>query len=172
MQVRRTDTTTVTLRPLATDDVEFIYRLRSDTTAGLFNGRTPYRYRRQALDFVRAALHEVACEALHYWIVERAGTPVGTICLWNFDEPTRTVEVGYEILPEYRRRGFATAALRTVLEFAGGQARFAAVEAYVHADNAASHKMLRREGFVRTELPPDEVTERPPDFVRLVRKMS
>ena len=150
------------------EDVEFIYRLRSDGINNPYNGRQPYRHRRQAVDFVRAALHEMAFEALFYWIVEWEGVAVGTICLWNLEPSTGTIEIGYEILPEYRRRGLAGAALRRALEFGELQERFTTYEAYVHPENVASLRMLHREGFRQGVLSTEQLTDRPEGFVRLL----
>lgn len=55
-------------------------------------------------------------------------------------------EVGYEVLPEYRRRGIALEATRGLLEWARGQGVRTFV-ASIRPDNAASQRLVGRLGF-------------------------
>jgi [ribosomal protein S5]-alanine N-acetyltransferase len=57
------------------------------------------------------------------------------------------VEVGYAIDPAYRRRGYARAALRVMLERARADAAVAVVRASVAPDNAASNGLILQFGF-------------------------
>jgi ribosomal-protein-alanine N-acetyltransferase len=59
------------------------------------------------------------------------------------------VEVGYAIVPELRRRGYARAALEALLQRAGREPAVRVVRASVSPDNAASLGLIRQYGFVR-----------------------
>jgi RimJ/RimL family protein N-acetyltransferase len=59
------------------------------------------------------------------------------------------VEVGYAIVPEHRRRGYARAALEVLLERAAREPAVRVVRASVSPDNAASLGLIAQYGFVQ-----------------------
>jgi ribosomal-protein-alanine N-acetyltransferase len=62
--------------------------------------------------------------------------------------PSRSeVELGYSIVEEYRRRGFATEAVRGMLRFAFDQADVQDVSAQTLPELSASIAVLERTGF-------------------------
>jgi ribosomal-protein-alanine N-acetyltransferase len=61
----------------------------------------------------------------------------------------RTVEIGYSIVPEHRRRGYATEAARALIAWARGQAGVDTVLARCNDDNQPSIRTLERLGFAR-----------------------
>jgi RimJ/RimL family protein N-acetyltransferase len=58
------------------------------------------------------------------------------------------VEVGYAVVPELRRRGYARAALEVLLERAAREPTVHVVRASVSPDNAASLALITQYGFV------------------------
>ncbi|MCZ2859448.1 GNAT family N-acetyltransferase [Blastococcus sp. VKM Ac-2987] len=58
-----------------------------------------------------------------------------------------TVEVGYSIDPEHRRRGYARAALRALLAWAADEPAVTTVRAAVAPANVASRDLVLAEGF-------------------------
>ena len=57
------------------------------------------------------------------------------------------VEVGYSVDPVHRRRGYATAMLRTALDWAASEPSVRTVRASISPDNEASLATLRPFGF-------------------------
>jgi RimJ/RimL family protein N-acetyltransferase len=76
------------------------------------------------------------------------GTVVGGGTLHHLDADRAIVEIGYWILPDARRMGFATRIARLLAEhaFALGVER---VAAYVNVGNVASERVLERAGYTR-----------------------
>ncbi len=76
------------------------------------------------------------------------GAVVGGGTLHHLDAERRIVEIGYFVLPQARRRGFATTIARMLAEhaFSLGIAR---VAAYVNVGNVASERVVERAGFTR-----------------------
>ena len=64
-------------------------------------------------------------------------------------DPDGRVEVGYAVVPELRRRGYARAALEVLLERAAREPAVRVVRASVSPDNAASLGLIAQYGFVR-----------------------
>ena len=58
-----------------------------------------------------------------------------------------TVEIGYEIAPEHRNRGFATEAARAMIDYAFAHEEVRAVVAHTLAETNASNSVLRQVGM-------------------------
>ena len=83
-------------------------------------------------------------------IVERAtGTVVGDIGFHGPPDETGTVEIGYSVVPEARRQGFATEAATALTAWALRQASIRRVVARCEPGNQASIRTLERAGFER-----------------------
>ena len=78
----------------------------------------------------------------------RTGAVVGGGTLHHLDAERGIVEIGYFVLPNAQRRGFATTIARMLAEhaFSLGIER---VAAYVNVGNTASERVLDRAGFTR-----------------------
>ena len=73
-------------------------------------------------------------------------------------DETGEVEIGYEIAPAFRNRGYATAAASALRELAFSRKEVGAVVAHTLAQENASTAVLRRVGMsMVAELPNDEV---------------
>jgi ribosomal-protein-alanine N-acetyltransferase len=84
-------------------------------------------------------------------IVERdTATVIGDIGFLGPPGTDETVEIGYSIVPDRRRRGYATEAARELITWAGQQPGVGAVIAACDPDNQASIRTLERLGFART----------------------
>lgn len=86
------------------------------------------------------------------WVmVERtSGAVVGDIGFMGPPDETGAVEVGYSVLPDRRRRGYATEAARGIVAWALDQPGVKSVTASCDPHNAGSIKTLERAGFART----------------------
>ncbi|MGY1695732.1 MULTISPECIES: GNAT family N-acetyltransferase [unclassified Geodermatophilus] len=72
-----------------------------------------------------------------------------------------TVEIGYAVLPEHRRRGYARAALVALLDRARADPAVRVVRLSIAPDNVASQAVARPFGFVEVgrEVDPDDGLE-------------
>jgi RimJ/RimL family protein N-acetyltransferase len=68
------------------------------------------------------------------------------------------VEIGYALVPEYRRRGFATEAARGLTDYAFLHPEVTIVQAHTLIDGTASINVLKKLGmkFISTAQDPDE----------------
>lgn len=87
-------------------------------------------------------------------------TVIGDMC---FKGPAKNyaVEIGYGILKEYEGNGYATEAVKAVVEWAFGNEDVHSVEAETAPDNQASQKILQKVGFK-----PNGEGEEGPRFVK------
>jgi [ribosomal protein S5]-alanine N-acetyltransferase len=108
------------------------------------------------------------------WIARAAvdaasGEVVGHVGFHGPPDDRGMVEVAYSVDPALRRRGYATAMLRTALEWAGAEPSVRVVRAAISPDNEASLATIRPFGFehVGEQWDPDDgrelLFERPVD---------
>lgn len=79
-----------------------------------------------------------------------AEAPVGMAGFHGPPDHTGMVEVGYQIDPEQRRRGYAGRSLEILLAVAGQPPDVQVVRATISPANSASSALVRRYGFVET----------------------
>jgi ribosomal-protein-alanine N-acetyltransferase len=108
---------------------------------------------RAGLSFHLRAIRSDAGEAL--WrirlIVLRANdTIIGSINLKGLPDETGTVEIGWGVSPQYRRRGIATEATATVIDWVRSQPKARRIIATIPTENVASQQVAARLGMQQT----------------------
>jgi RimJ/RimL family protein N-acetyltransferase len=145
---------TVTLRPLRTRDTDDLYALRTapDVVARAIPPYPPSRAD-VAVRCARAESRWLAGELAHLSIRDSAtDTLAGEIGLVYAEPGIGQAAVGYDLLPAWRGRGYATRAVRLLARWAFTHAGVARLAAGTAADNVASQRVLERAGFVREGL--------------------
>ena len=98
------------------------------------------------------------------WLVTRHdGVRVGNLSFKGLDEDG-SVEIGYGINAEYQGRGYATEAVKAVVDWSMNQAGVLRVEAETEPYNKASQRVLAKCGFV----PNGIIGEEGPRYVKKV----
>ncbi|MDM1555737.1 GNAT family N-acetyltransferase [Chryseobacterium indologenes] len=87
---------------------------------------------------------------------------IGTICLWNFSEDRKTAEVGYELLPDYHRKGIMSEALTAVLDYGFKNLQLQKIIAITSQYNENSKGLLLKHHFI---LEKDTKDEHDPDNI-------
>jgi ribosomal-protein-alanine N-acetyltransferase len=77
------------------------------------------------------------------------GELAGSAGFWRWVKPCFRAEIGYELAPEHRGRGYMREALAAILRFGFDAMELHSVEANVAPGNRASMKVLERLGFRR-----------------------
>lgn len=81
------------------------------------------------------------------WMIElKDGTHIGELCFKGLSADG-IAEIGYGISEEYQNKGYATEAVKGVLEWAFSRSEVTAVEAETDPDNTASKRVLEKCGF-------------------------
>jgi RimJ/RimL family protein N-acetyltransferase len=78
------------------------------------------------------------------------GEVVGTIGFFGPPDADGVVMVGYGLVAAARQRGYATEALRAVVDHGFAQPAVTRIVADPDLDNVASHRVLEKSGFDRT----------------------
>ena len=81
------------------------------------------------------------------WMIElKDGTHIGELCFKGLSV-NGIAEIGYGISEEYQNNGYATEAVKAVLEWAFSHPEVIAIEAETESENAASISVLKKCGF-------------------------
>jgi len=117
----------------------------------------PGEYDRNALEFFQARL-ETDALGYHGWLswyvmtLAEAGEQSSLVAGAGYLGPPDdgTVEIGYSVVPEARRFGYATEIVGALVRHAFGTGAVRRIVAETTASNEASQRVLERNGFVAT----------------------
>lgn len=142
-------TTRLRLRKLTPRDWEAVSFLRTDPEVNRFVKRPVAGNRKQALAFISKITTAVDSGVSCYWAISLLGDHrmIGSICLWNFSKDRRGAEVGYDLSPKFQGKGLMDESLKAILHFGFTNLSLHSIEAFTHKDNAASLRLLIRNGF-------------------------
>jgi RimJ/RimL family protein N-acetyltransferase len=151
------------LRPLGEDDVEDVVAYRSRVDVCRWVPFAPMS-RTQVMDRIRASLGQLTDEgqALTAGVElpaaevpdvpvdgqpDRRGIVIGDVVLMCRSREHATGEIGYVFHPNYGGQGFATEAVRALLDIAFGTYRLHRVTARIDARNLVSLRLAERVGM-------------------------
>jgi RimJ/RimL family protein N-acetyltransferase len=136
------------LRRSVAGDAEAIAAYRSDPDVSRYQG-----WDRTDVDSIRADLQMMASRVpgdpgwVQFSVEEReTGALVGDVGLSPGDEPG-VIKIGYTIAPAYQGRGYATEAVRALIDYAFDTLGAEIVRAYASALNKPSHRLAERVGM-------------------------
>ncbi|MCB0397481.1 MAG: GNAT family N-acetyltransferase [Flavobacteriales bacterium] len=155
------ETERLVLRRLKPSDWEMISYLRSDEVVNRYVNRPPAESKEKALEFIAKIDDGINNRVSWYWVITEKNNDkmIGSICLWNLSEDRKAAEVGYDLSPEFHGKGIMNESLQSVLAFGFNVQNLDLIEAYTHADNESSRRLLERNGFTIVEGKKDEYDE-------------
>jgi ribosomal-protein-alanine N-acetyltransferase len=156
MRTARLDLVAATLKHLDAE-LESPQRLKEVLGAEVLSTWPPGEYDRYAISYFHDRLSEAGEGAAVWYVwyaIRRAtfGDPAILVaCGGYFGPPSAdgTVEIGYSVVPEWRRHGFATEMVLALTERAFDVLTVRRILAETAVDNAASIGVLTRCGFRR-----------------------
>jgi len=139
------------LRLPARDDIPALSRLVSDPVIAGFTAQIRYPYAPiEARRFVEFCATDTSPHLVAHFVLALRDNPKlivgGAGFTWMAGHAP---EIGYWIASPHRRRGFAGEAVRVLLRRLFMESVASGVQAWVHADNALSQRVLKRAGFRR-----------------------
>ncbi len=144
----------ISLRPLTTADAPRLAHLGNDSLVSRYlSERFPYPYHPEdAIAFITKVRSGEAGIVLGIIV---NGQLAGTIGLEDTDVP-QVKRIGYFLGRDYWGRGIATQAVRLMVHKAFSEYGCRTLTAYTHAQNAASARVLEKNGFRQLPGPPSE----------------
>ena len=137
------------LRKLTDSDDQIIYSFHSDLENRKYIDKPAPKNVTESRGFIKNISRGVESKEWIYWGIElkKEKQLIGTICLWHFSEKNNRVEVGYELGAPFQRKGYMCEALEKVIHFAFHDLQVNGLEAYTHAENRSSQKLLEKYNF-------------------------
>lgn len=152
------ETERLVLKSINENHAEDILKIRSNAEINKFLKRIPPQTNYEALSFILTIKQRVENNETIFWGISLKNQPnlIGTICLWNFSEDRKTAEVGYELLPNYHRKGIMSEALKAVLNFGFNELYLNEILAFTNKFNENSKSLLLKNNFTLEEGRVDE----------------
>lgn len=147
------ETERLVLKSIYENHAEDILKIRSNAEINKFLKRIPPQNNYAALGFILTIKQRVKNKETIFWGIslKNQSNLVGTICLWNFSEDRKTAEVGYELLPDYHRKGMMSEALKAVLSFGFNKLYLNEILAFTNKFNENSKGLLLKHDFILEE---------------------
>ena len=138
------------LRQLMKDDKELLFGIRSNVKNNKYIDRALDKTAEETLAFIHKINTGIEMNKWIFWGIELKTTKelIGTICLWNFSLDGKTVEIGYELDPNFQGQGFMHESIKAVLDYGWSKLPLRIIEAHTHKDNLSSIRLLERNKFV------------------------
>lgn len=146
--MKPTDNPIVRLRAMEPEDLDVLYKIENDVN--LWNvGVTNVPYSRFTLhNYIADCLNDIyADRQLRLMVEDKDGDVVGIVDLVNFDPRHLRAEIGVVIKNEYRRQGYATAAIQKLKDYSHSVLHLHQLYALVDDTNDVSKAMLSVCGF-------------------------
>lgn len=138
------ETARLVLRAPRHDDVKAIAALAADRRIAANTARIPHPYGVADAEHFVAAANRRAGEAV--FVIVRDGTLIGA-CGLEERADDETPELGYWLGVPYWGRGFATEAVRALIDHAFGDLEHEALQAGARVSNPASRRVLEKCAF-------------------------
>ena len=132
------------------EDVAHVYASRSSPIVRKYIMQPLYTKEEEAVAHINKLMGFLEEDKSISWtlIDKESNKKIGSICLWNFSEDRKTAEVGYDLLPDYFKKGYMSEALQAVICLGFKYINLNRIEAFTHAENENSKKLLLANGFV------------------------
>ena len=138
----------MTLRALEPEDLDLLYQIENNRELWQV-GATNVPYSRYTLhDYIATSSDDIFADRQVRLIVENEqGEAVGIADLVNFDPQHQRAEVGIVIMPDYRHKGYATAAIQALCDYAVRIVHLHQLYALIDSANEAAVSLFKKEGF-------------------------
>lgn len=139
------------LRRLVMSDDKDLFLLRSIDSVNKFLLRKKYESIEDARKFILNIDKGIDANENILWaiVLEETDEFIGTICIWNILTAHYRAEIGFEIHPDFSRKGLMSEILPPVLQFGFEKMGLHSFAAVVSPDNAASIRLLEKNNFRR-----------------------
>jgi ribosomal-protein-alanine N-acetyltransferase len=152
------ETERLQLKEINESHVEDILKIRSNEIINQFVQRNSPKNNYDALQFILTIKERTRNNETFYWGISLKDQPnlIGTICLWKFSDDRKQAEVGYELLPDYHRKGIMSEALTAVVNFGFNTLNLQEIVAMTNKFNENSKGILLKHDFILEEARKDE----------------
>ncbi len=137
------------LRQVGSDDLEEMYEIKSNPMVTHRYCREPHASLIQTEKWIQGVVEDYHDRKLLYWkIINREdGKVAGSITLWNLDLESRVAEIGYELHPDFWKKGIMQETMKCILDWSFRTLDLNRIEACPIQGNNSSVNLLEKAGF-------------------------
>ncbi|WHY55914.1 GNAT family N-acetyltransferase [Peribacillus simplex] len=138
-------------REIRESDAQAVFQCLSKDEVTRFYGQDSLENVEQAKDIIASfAKNHLEKRAIR-WGIERKDTQelIGTIGFHAHSPKYRRAEIGYEIHPAHWRKGFASEALKEIIDYGFNDLDLTRIGAVVFLENKPSSELLLKLGFIQ-----------------------
>jgi ribosomal-protein-alanine N-acetyltransferase len=152
------ETDRLILKEIDESNVDDILKIRSNEVINKYVLRNSPKTNYDALNFILTIKKNTEDKKSVYLGISYKdhSNIIGTICLWNFSEDRKVAEVGYELLPDYHRKGIMSESLQAVLNYGFNELNLQEIVAITNKFNENSKGLLLKHQFILEEGKIDE----------------
>ena len=154
----RLETERLTLKEIDEGHADDILKIRGNEVINQYVTRNSPKTNYDALAFILHIKRKTQDKEIIFWGISYKNQRelMGTICLWNFSKDGKTAEVGYELLPDFHKRGIMSEALKSVVHYGFDELHLQEIVAKTNKLNENSRQLLLRHHFTLEEEHTDE----------------
>jgi RimJ/RimL family protein N-acetyltransferase len=138
------------LRSITVEDAQALLRYKSDTVANQFQGWIPNNIE-DVYDFIKNRISSEINKAETWYqlaiVCKKENKLIGDIGIHFMDKESKQVEIGFTLDKNWQGKGYATEALKTVIEYLFQNLNKHRIIASVDPRNINSMRLLERLGF-------------------------
>lgn len=101
----------------------------------------------EAQKAVASMVEELHKPFTFHWVITLDDAVIGRVKVWDVNPYNGYLQLGYDVGPEYRGKGYMTEAVRVVIRFMLTEAQANRVFCSVRAGNAASRRVCEKAGM-------------------------
>jgi 8-oxo-dGTP diphosphatase len=167
------ETDRLRLRRLQPSDAPVIAPLVNDWEVARYTSHIPHPYTVQMADEFIAAQAEAPANGSRVFAVLRKDDDVLVGCVGLHRESgSHHGEIGYWIGRQYWGQGYASEAVRSVVDYAFNELNLAELEAGAVPVNRASHRVLAKAGFIACDVREEDAPARGHPLQLIVRRLK
>lgn len=139
------------LRKIQFEDVNFIYKHFGDEEVCKYMvDNEPVISIEEANEIISWSHSDPTNPTNNRWLIilKENNEPIGTIGFHRWDRNNRTAEIGYDLSKENWKKGIMSEAMEIALSFGFQKMGLNRIQAFVHIENMASYRILRKHGFI------------------------
>ena len=139
------------LREIINDDAKEIFEIFSDEDVAKYDWFELIKDTNTALKFIQHYKEEFDSKDEITWgiALKDSNELIGICCLGDFELDARRAEIGYDIKKSEWNKGYATEALKAVVQYGLCNMNLNRIEAFITPGNDASVKVLKKIGFTQ-----------------------
>jgi [ribosomal protein S5]-alanine N-acetyltransferase len=145
------ETERLLLRRLDVNDADEVLALRGNPEIMKYIPRPLAKSKEDALEHINMIEDKIVSNTGINWGITIKGNPkiIGIIGHYKISPENHRAEIGYMSFPETNGKGYMSEAIKAVVEYGFEQMNLHSIEAIIDPGNAASERVLQKNGFVK-----------------------